>query len=166
MLSTVSVSSGDAATLDRFAKVLRKCGKRTVADKILLDAAKVLLVNGYRDPLTSRIRAVRRVQPRVEVRSQTRAGQRVQIPVARTPERQEGRGLRRLKEAAETRKRQLKRVSFAECLAIELRAVLGSSSGSRGVGGSKGGAGTTSLALARREVRHRTAISQRGALNF
>ena len=152
--------------LNRLSKILRKSGKRTVSDKIILETANILKLNGFAKPFDSIVKAIETIKPNVELRSQKKSGQSVQIPCARTTYRQEGTAIRRLTEAATTRKENkkgksttktsnLKRDSkaitinsFSYHRAQEIRSILN---------------GEGSLSLSKRDTLHRRAIAQRSA---
>lgn len=168
----------DYKVLQRFSNILRKDGKRTAADRIINDTANILKMYGFKEPYQTRIEVIEIIKPKVELRSQKKSGQSVQIPTAMTSKRQEGMAMRMLKEAAQNRNVKSKALVLPKsstqgkvnkvyhgmptALSMEIRSVLNAngqlSMVDRGVGSSEG-----SLALNRRDTLHRMAIAQRGA---
>lgn len=74
-------------------------GKKSVSDKLIIDAAAILRVQGYNKPFETRVTAINILKPRVELRTIKKSGQNIQIPSSMRPYRQEGLALRRLKNA-------------------------------------------------------------------
>lgn len=156
--------------LNRLSKRIRKSGKRTVSDNLIVNTANILKDYGYIEPYDAIITAIRLIKPNIELRSQKKSGQSVQIPSARTEYRQEGRAIRRLKQAAQSRKDSKKTVrasninsnnpgyvgvtkgelvnSFSYYRAHEIRSIL---------------TGEGSLAISKRDTLHRMAVAQRSA---
>lgn len=161
---------GTDQVLNRLSKRIRKSGKRTVSDKLIIQTANILKDYGYREPYDAIVQAITQIKPNVELRSQKKSGQSVQIPSARTEYRQEGMAIRRFKQAAQDRKDGKKTVrtnslhsknisysgvtkgelvnSFSYYRAQEVRSIL------RGEG---------SLSISKRDTLHRRAVAQRSA---
>lgn len=154
--------------LKRLSNRLMTSGKRTVSDRIIIEAGEILKKNGYNEPFKSRVEAIDEIKPWVELRTQKKSGQRVQIPSAMTPSRQEGSGLRRLKDAASSRKKNGKSGNYSYHLAQELIGILRSTNtkavSSSTSASSQGSQANPSLALGKRDTQHRMAIAQRGSL--
>lgn len=145
---TTGLKGPNSTVIKRLSNVLRKSGKRSIANKIIEDTATYLKKNGYAQPYSSITKAIDTLKPRVELRSQKKSGQSIQIPYARTENRQEGMALRRLKDAAQKRKASSSS-KFADSLGLEIINIL------------KGD--NSSQALNKRDTLHRRAIAQRGA---
>lgn len=128
--------------------VLRRCGKRSRADARVREAREILRAGGIRRPERARRRAVDRLRPRVETRSEVRAGVLRSLPVAISEERRQGLALRALRDVLRRREGSGRRPRAGVRLAREIRAIL------RG-GGS---------ARAWRQQRHRAALAQRSNL--
>jgi ribosomal protein S7 len=163
---------------ERLTKVLRKCGKRTVADKIRSDVCAILRANGFVPASSAREKAIQILKPRVELRTEKRAGQSIQVPAARSASRQEGMALRRLiTEATASRgkrgaavpssnklaatglqqtsgKASRRNAKLGVAIANEIMKVLGDK-GAASASASAGGA------LSRRNTLHRRAVAQR-----
>jgi len=131
-------------TLNRLSKILRKSGKRTVSDKIIVETANILKVQGYNEPYKLMVDAIELIKPMVELRSQKKSGQSIQIPSAMTTYRQEGRAIRILKEASSKGNKSTMPMNMAQ----EIIGII------RGEG---------SQSISKRDSLHRMAISQRGA---
>lgn len=131
-------------TLNRLSKVLRKSGKRTVSDKIIVDTANILKIQGYSEPYKMIVDAIEMIKPMVELRSQKKSGQSIQIPSAMTIYRQEGMARRILKEVSNKGNKSTMAMNMAQ----EIIGVI------RGEG---------SQSMSKRDGLHRMAISQRGA---
>jgi ribosomal protein S7 len=133
--------------LRRLSRILRKCGKQTVAEGLIEECARHLRKRGVTNVYDNREYAIVKLSPRVELRSTKKAGQAVQIPVALSPKRAEGRARRILKSAcADGVKRRGE--PYAKRLAAERYGILSNKD--------------TSVALARRNTQHRRAVAARG----
>jgi ribosomal protein S7 len=170
MTQTLNMNKGNELVLNRLSKRIRKSGKRTVSDKLIVETANILKDYGYSQPYDARVKAIELIKPNVELRSQKKSGQSVQIPSAMTEYRQEGRAIRRLKQAAQDRKEGKKIVragglnsknpgyvgvtkgelvnSFSYYRAQEIRSIL---------------TGEGSLSISKRDTLHRRAVAQRSA---
>lgn len=145
--------------LKRLSNTLMYSGKRTVSDKIIEDVATILKENGYAEPYKSMVEAINTLKPRVELRTQKKSGQRIQVPSAMTASRQEGLALRMLKEASVNRKKG-QGGSFSNHLAQEFIGILRSNIIQSNIRSQV----NVSQSLTKRDTLHRMAIAQRGAL--
>ncbi len=167
---TQTTKLGNNQVLNRLSKRIRKSGKRTVSDNLIVNTANILKDYGYVEPYEAIVKAINLIKPNVELRSQKKSGQSVQIPSARTEYRQEGRAIRRLKQASQDRKDSKKNLrainfnsknpayggvtkgelvnSFSYYRAQEIRSIL---------------SGEGSLSITKRDTLHRRAVAQRSA---
>ncbi len=91
-------------------------GKRTVAEKIVYDALKIVEEKSGAEPISSLKRAIDNIKPPLEVRSRRVGGATYQVPVEVRPRRASTLSIRWLVDFS--RKRREK--TMAECLANEL----------------------------------------------
>ena len=91
-------------------------GKRSVAEKIVYDALKIVEEKSGVEPVSTLKRAVDNIKPPLEVRSRRVGGATYQVPVEISYERQESLALRWIVTAAGTRKG----LPMQEALAAEL----------------------------------------------
>ncbi len=73
--------------LTKFVNVLMKCGKKTVAEKILYNALGLIHERTDEDPMKVFKKAVENVKPTVEVKSRRVGGSTYQVPVEVRPSR-------------------------------------------------------------------------------
>ncbi|MSO60108.1 MAG: 30S ribosomal protein S7 [Ilumatobacteraceae bacterium] len=91
-------------------------GKKSIADKIVYDALKIVETKTGAEPVATLKRAVENIKPPLEVRSRRVGGATYQVPVEVRPRRASTLAIRWLVDYS--RKRREK--SMAECLANEL----------------------------------------------
>jgi len=91
-------------------------GKKSIADKIVYDALKIVETKTGAEPIATLKRAVENIKPPLEVRSRRVGGATYQVPVEVRPRRASTLAIRWLVDYS--RKRREK--SMAECLANEL----------------------------------------------
>ena len=91
-------------------------GKRTVAEKIVYDALKIVEEKSGAEPITTLKRAIDNIKPPLEVKSRRVGGASYQVPVEVRPRRANTLAIRWLVDFS--RKRREK--TMAECLANEL----------------------------------------------
>jgi small subunit ribosomal protein S7 len=91
-------------------------GKRSIAEKIVYDAMKLIAAKTGEDPLDTVKRAVDNVKPPLEVRSRRVGGATYQVPVEVRPRRATTLAIRWLVDFSRARREK----SMAECLANEL----------------------------------------------
>lgn len=141
----------NSVKLKRLTNMLRKSGKRTIAENIVRDTAVILKGLGYSNPYKTREKAIDKIKPFVELRTQKKSGQSVQVPRAMLPSRQEGMAIRFLKEASLRRKERASNHNRAYHRAQEIKSIITDQG---------------SLAINKRDGLHRMAISQRSARRF
>jgi small subunit ribosomal protein S7 len=91
-------------------------GKRSIAEKIVYDAMKLIAAKTGEEPLDTVKRAVDNVKPPLEVRSRRVGGATYQVPVEVRPRRSTTLAIRWLVDYSRARREK----SMAECLANEL----------------------------------------------
>jgi small subunit ribosomal protein S7 len=91
-------------------------GKRSIAEKIVYDAMKLIAAKTGEDPLDTVKRAVDNVKPPLEVRSRRVGGATYQVPVEVRPRRSTTLAIRWLVDYSRARREK----SMAQCLANEL----------------------------------------------
>ena len=91
-------------------------GKRSIAEKIVYDAMKLIAAKTGEDPLDTVKRAVDNVRPPLEVRSRRVGGATYQVPVEVRPRRATTLAIRWLVDFSRARREK----SMSECLANEL----------------------------------------------
>ena len=91
-------------------------GKRSIAEKIVYDAMKLIAAKTGEDPLDTVKRAVDNVKPPLEVRSRRVGGATYQVPVEVRPRRSTTLAIRWLVDYSRSRREK----SMSECLANEL----------------------------------------------
>jgi small subunit ribosomal protein S7 len=91
-------------------------GKRSIAEKIVYDAMKIIATKTGEEPLDTVKRAVDNVKPPLEVRSRRVGGATYQVPVEVRPRRSTTLAIRWLVDYSRARREK----SMAECLANEL----------------------------------------------
>ena len=91
-------------------------GKRSIAEKIVYDAMKLIAAKTGEDPLDTVKRAVDNVKPPLEVRSRRVGGATYQVPVEVRPRRSTTLAIRWLVDYSRARREK----SMSECLANEL----------------------------------------------
>jgi small subunit ribosomal protein S7 len=91
-------------------------GKRSIAEKIVYDAMKLIAAKTGDEPLDTVKRAVDNVKPPLEVRSRRVGGATYQVPVEVRPRRSTTLAIRWLVDYSRARREK----SMAECLANEL----------------------------------------------
>ena len=91
-------------------------GKRSIAEKIVYDAMKLIATKTGEEPLDTVKRAVDNVKPPLEVRSRRVGGATYQVPVEVRPRRSTTLAIRWLVDSSRARREK----SMSECLANEL----------------------------------------------
>jgi len=91
-------------------------GKRSIAEKIVYDAMKLIAAKTGEEPLDTVKRAVDNVKPPLEVRSRRVGGATYQVPVEVRPRRSTTLAIRWLVDSSRARREK----SMSECLANEL----------------------------------------------
>lgn len=91
-------------------------GKRSIAEKIVYDAMKIIATKTGEEPLDTVKRAVDNVKPPLEVRSRRVGGATYQVPVEVRPRRASTLAIRWLVDYSRNRREK----TMAECLANEL----------------------------------------------
>ncbi|MFZ8917346.1 MAG: 30S ribosomal protein S7 [Ilumatobacteraceae bacterium] len=92
------------------------CGKKSVAEKIVYDALKMVETKTGAEPIATLKRAIDNVRPPLEVRSRRVGGATYQVPVEVKPRRANTLAIRWVVEYARARREK----TMAECLANEL----------------------------------------------
>ena len=87
----------------KFVNVVMKDGKKTVAEKLLYDALRVIEERTEEDPMKIFKRAVENVKPQVEVKSRRVGGSTYQVPVEVRPSRRLALSMRWLIAASKAR---------------------------------------------------------------
>ena len=75
-------------TIAKFINIMMRCGKKSIAEKILYDALEIIKERGKEDPVEVFNTAIEKVSPGVEVKSRRVGGATYQIPVEVRPNRQ------------------------------------------------------------------------------
>ncbi len=78
----------------KFINCIMRCGKKSVAQRILYDAFDIISKRTKEDPLTVFRKAVENVKPVVEVRSRRVGGATYQVPTEVRPERRQALAIR------------------------------------------------------------------------
>ena len=91
-------------------------GKRSVAEKIVYDALKIVETKSGAEPIATLKRAVDNIKPPLEVRSRRVGGATYQVPVEVKPRRASTLAIRWVVDTARDRREK----TMAECLAAEL----------------------------------------------
>ena len=91
-------------------------GKKSVAEKIVYDALKIVETKSGAEPIATLKRAIDNVRPPLEVRSRRVGGATYQVPVEVKPRRANTLAIRWVVEYARARREK----TMAECLANEL----------------------------------------------
>ena len=91
-------------------------GKRTVAEKIVYDALKIVEEKSGAEPISSLKRAVDNIKPPLEVRSRRVGGATYQVPVEVRPRRANTLAIRWLVDFSRARREK----TMAQCLANEI----------------------------------------------
>lgn len=87
----------------KFVNVVMKDGKKTVAEKLLYDALRVIEERTEEDPMKIFKRAVENVKPQVEVKSRRVGGSTYQVPIEVRPSRRLALSMRWLIAASKAR---------------------------------------------------------------
>ncbi len=90
-------------TIAKFINIMMRCGKKSIAEKILYDALEIIKERGKEDPVEVFNTAIEKVSPGVEVKSRRVGGATYQIPVEVRPNRQLALAMRWLVIAARKR---------------------------------------------------------------
>ena len=90
-------------TIAKFINIMMRCGKKSIAEKILYDALEIIKERGKGDPVEIFNAAIEKVSPGVEVKSRRVGGATYQIPVEVRPNRQLALAMRWLVIAARKR---------------------------------------------------------------
>lgn len=98
----------------KFINHIMRCGKKTVAQKIVYDSFEIIQQKTKKDPLTIFDAAVRNVSPDVEIKSRRIGGGNYQIPVVVTGDRKYTLAYRWIIQAAKERKGMPMREKLAE----------------------------------------------------
>ncbi len=106
----------DSATVARFINRIMKCGKKSVATRIMYQAMGIVEERMKKPPLEVLEEAMRNVSPMLEVKPRRVGGSTYQIPVEVTPQRRESLAMRWILAAARNRPDK----SMAQKLASEL----------------------------------------------
>lgn len=107
---------GDAQ-LSRFINSVMKKGKRSLAERIVYSALDIIAEKTKDDPIRTFKKAMKNVQPMLEVKSRRVGGANYQVPVEVRPRRQEAMAMRWLIGYARARKSER---TMQERLAMEL----------------------------------------------
>lgn len=107
---------GDAQ-LSRFINSVMKRGKRSLAERIVYSALDIIAEKTKDDPIRTFKKAMKNVQPMLEVKSRRVGGANYQVPVEVRPRRQEALAMRWLIGYARARKSER---TMQERLAMEL----------------------------------------------
>ena len=103
-------------TVDRFVVKVMLSGKKSVAERIVYDALKMVEEKTGAEPIATLKRAVDNVRPPLEVRSRRVGGATYQVPVEVKPRRANTLAIRWLVDYARARREK----TMAQCLANDL----------------------------------------------
>ena len=103
-------------TIARFINMVMQSGKKSVAEKIVYDALKMVEEKSGAEPIATLKRAIDNIKPPLEVRSRRVGGATYQVPVEVRPRRASTLSVRWLVDFSRARREK----TMAECLAGEL----------------------------------------------